>query len=88
MKDLQSLSHIVWDCKFHAVWVPEYRRRFYGGKSEESLGQFSVGSVPRFLTNLRSCTWVFNYIDVGNFRHSIMVNHFTENLAIKSIYYQ
>ena len=27
MDDIQSLSHTVWDCKYHVVWIPKRRRR-------------------------------------------------------------
>jgi putative transposase len=27
MDEYQSLSHTVWDCKYHVVWIPEYRRK-------------------------------------------------------------
>ena len=27
MNDLKSLSHSVWDCKYHVVWIPKYRRK-------------------------------------------------------------
>ena len=31
MKDWRSQSHVKWDCKYHVVIVPKYRRRrFYG----------------------------------------------------------
>ena len=31
MKDWRSQSHVKWDCKYHVVIVPRYRRRrFYG----------------------------------------------------------
>ena len=23
----QSLSHTAWDCKYHIVWIPKYRRK-------------------------------------------------------------
>ena len=26
MKDYQSLSHTKWDCKYHVVFIPKYRR--------------------------------------------------------------
>ena len=27
MKKNTSLSHTVWDCKYHIVWIPKYRRK-------------------------------------------------------------
>ena len=31
MQDFRSLSHTTWDCKYHLVWIPKYRKKvFYG----------------------------------------------------------
>jgi putative transposase len=27
MDECQSLSHTVWDCKYHVVWIPKCRRK-------------------------------------------------------------
>ncbi len=27
MNDIQSLRHTVWECKYHVVWIPKYRRK-------------------------------------------------------------
>ena len=27
MNDTQCLSHTKWDCKYHVVWIPKYRRK-------------------------------------------------------------
>jgi putative transposase len=27
MKEFQSLSHATWECKYHVVWIPKYRRK-------------------------------------------------------------
>ena len=36
MKDWRSQSHVKWDCKYHVVIVPQYRRRkFYGSLRAE-----------------------------------------------------
>ena len=32
MKRNSSLSHTVWDCKYHVVWIPKYRRKVLYGK--------------------------------------------------------
>ena len=32
MTDYRSLSHTKWDCKYHVVFIPKYRKkRIYGG---------------------------------------------------------
>ncbi len=41
-----SLSHIKWNCKYHVVFVPKYRRKvFYGSKRLE------IGTILRELCN-------------------------------------
>ena len=32
-QDFHRLAHSVWDCKYHIVWIPKYRRKeLYGTK--------------------------------------------------------
>jgi len=38
MNDIQCLSLTKWDCKFHVVWIPKYRRRMLYGQLRKSLG--------------------------------------------------
>jgi putative transposase len=33
-----SLSHTVWECKYHIVWVPKKRRKVIFGKLREEIG--------------------------------------------------
>lgn len=47
MKDTNSLSHTKWNCKYHIVFAPKYRRQvFFGSKKEE------IGAILREL-----CEW-------------------------------
>ena len=47
MKDVHSLSHTKWNCKYHIVFAPKYRRKvFYEDKRLE------VGAILREL-----CKW-------------------------------
>ena len=39
MHDWQSLSHVRWDCKYHVVIVPKYRKRRLYGKFRRSVGE-------------------------------------------------
>ncbi len=34
----KSLSHTVWECKFHIVWVPKNRRKVIYGKLQRDIG--------------------------------------------------
>ena len=47
MNDIHSLSHTKWNCKYHIVFAPKYRRKvFYGTKRLE------IGAILREL-----CKW-------------------------------
>ena len=47
MNDMNSLSHTSWNCKYHIVFAPKYRRKvFYGEKRRE------IGEILRTL-----CMW-------------------------------
>jgi len=39
MHDWQSLSHVRWDCKYHIVIVPKYRRKKLYGKFRSRVGE-------------------------------------------------
>ena len=46
MNDIHSLSHTKWNCKYHIVFAPKYRRKvFYGEKRAE------IGEILRQLCN-------------------------------------
>mgnify|MGYP001585174584 CR=1 FL=1 len=33
MKRFSRLAHSIWDCKYHVIWIPKYRRKeLYGRK--------------------------------------------------------
>ena len=38
MKDSKSLSHTRWNCKYHIVFAPKYRRQIIYGKIKSDLG--------------------------------------------------
>ncbi len=39
MKDWQSQAHVKWECKYHVVIVPKYRRKVMYGKLRHKTGQ-------------------------------------------------
>ncbi|MDY4171891.1 MAG: transposase, partial [Evtepia sp.] len=46
MNDTNSLSPTKWNCKYHIVFAPKYRRKvFYGEKRRE------IGEILRTLCN-------------------------------------
>ena len=38
MDDYESLSHTKWDCKYHVVFIPKYRRKVLYGELRQYLG--------------------------------------------------
>ena len=47
INDIQSLAHTTWNCKYHIVFAPKYRRKvFYDSKRLE------IGQILRQL-----CEW-------------------------------
>ena len=38
MNDFGSLSHTRWDCKYHLVWIPKYRKKIIYGGLRKYLG--------------------------------------------------
>ena len=47
MNDIHSLSHTKWNCKYHVVFAPKYRRKaFFGERALE------IGAILREL-----CKW-------------------------------
>ena len=39
MKDNNSLAHTKWNCKYHIVFAPKYRRQLIYGKYKQSIGK-------------------------------------------------
>ena len=47
MYDNQSLAHTQWNCKYHIVFAPKYRRKVFFGQK-----RFEIGGIIREL-----CRW-------------------------------
>ena len=39
MKDWRSQAHVKWDCKYHVVIIPKYRRRKFYGSLRVEIGK-------------------------------------------------
>jgi putative transposase len=50
MDDYDSLNHSVWDCKYHVVFIPKYRRKSLFGELRRHLGE-----VFRTLATQKEC---------------------------------
>jgi putative transposase len=39
MNEFESLAHVRWDCKYHVVFIPKYRRKVIYGKLRGAIGR-------------------------------------------------
>lgn len=39
MSDTKSLSHTKWNCKYHIVFAPKYRRQVFYGEKRRAIGE-------------------------------------------------
>ena len=38
LNDVHSLSHSKWNCKYHIVFAPKYRRKVFYGEKRKAIG--------------------------------------------------
>src|ERR1700761_4285051 len=77
MEDYQSLSHTRWQCKYHVIFIPKYRRRKLFGVVRRELGR-----VFRRLAEQKECR-----IEEGHIRldHVHMLISIPPKLAVSSV---
>ncbi len=39
MKEWQNVAHVRWECKYHIVFVPKYRKKVLYGRTRKQMGQ-------------------------------------------------
>ena len=39
MNDIKSLAHTKWNCKYHVVFAPKYRRQVFYGEKRKAIGE-------------------------------------------------
>ena len=45
MSRFEKLSHVIWHCQYHIVWVPKYRYRILTGANANEVRQKSGTSI-------------------------------------------
>ena len=50
MKEHQNLNHTAWDCKYHVVWIPKYRKKSIFKELRPYLGE-----IFRSLASQKEC---------------------------------
>ena len=77
MEDYESLSHTKWNCKYHVVFIPKYRRRTLFGVVRRELG-----AVFRRLAEQKDCRIEEGHILAG---HVHMLLSVPPKLAVSSV---
>ena len=77
MEDYQSLSHTRWQCKYHVIFIPKYRRKRLFGVVRAELGE-----VFHRLAEQKQCQ-----IEEGHIMpdHVHMLNRIPPKLAVSSV---
>ena len=44
LEDINSLSHSKWNCKYHIVFAPKYRRKVFYGEKRIAIGRTLLNS--------------------------------------------
>ena len=57
MENTQSLSHTKWECKYHIVWIPKYRKKTLYGRLRQYLG-----ALLKELAGQRECTIIEGHL--------------------------
>ena len=50
MREIQSLNYTVWECKYHVVWIPKYRKK----SLYKELRRY-LGSIFKELARQKEC---------------------------------
>ena len=45
VNDINSLAHTKWNCKYHIVFAPKYRRKVFYQEKREAVGKNSKAAV-------------------------------------------
>ena len=52
MDEYESLSHTKWECKYHVIFIPKYRRKVLYGQLRSRLGEIFWTSPEKVDTNV------------------------------------
>lgn len=77
MNDIHSLSHSKWNCKYHIVFAPKYRRKvFYGEKNTQRAECSCVlgTDIGAYDTCAHLCRYCYANISGENVRRNIRLH--------------
>ena len=47
MNDTNSLAHTKWNCKYHIVFAPKYRRKVFFGEKRREIASLLISAAGR-----------------------------------------
>ena len=56
MTNYKKLQHSEWECKYHVVFIPKYRRKVLYGRFGSTSGRSSVGWLGKRSARSRKAT--------------------------------
>lgn len=62
MKDEESLRHTRWDCKYHIVWIPKYRRKAMYGQLRKYLGEELRSLAKHRESTIIEGHWMYDHV--------------------------
>ena len=73
--DNNSLAHIKWNCKYHIVFAPKYRRRVIYGKIKEDIGKI-LRKLCEFMGYLKVKSSLMIFDKHANLKYKYRNRHF------------
>jgi putative transposase len=77
MDDRENLSHTKWECKYHVIWIPKYRKKVLFAKLRDKLG-----AIFRELAEQKECKILEGYLLPD---HVHMLVSIPPKLAVSSV---
>jgi putative transposase len=62
MHEWESLSHVRWDCKYHVVVVPKYRRKVLYGRIRNEVHEILLDLCKQREVEVVECTLKLGYV--------------------------
>lgn len=62
MQDINSLSHTKWNCKYHIVFVPKYRRKVFYEEKRLEIGKILRKLCKRKDVNIITAEVCLDYV--------------------------
>ena len=85
--DESSLSHTTWECKYHVVFAPKYRRRVIYGKLKKEIGSIlGVDDLEYYAARHSWATIAVNKVGIDKYTVHAALNHIDEAMKVTDIY--